>query len=579
VTTLIQIENLHYRPEDLPQDQPDILRGIDLEVEQGAFVALLGENGSGKTTLIRQINGLLQPTAGQIRVDGLNPQDPHQIRALRSRVGLLFQNPADQIVASTVAEDIAFGLENANLATQEIRTRVKAELDAMGLTREANHPPHLLSGGQVQRVALAGILARSPKILLLDEPTSMLDPMAREAFLSQVIELHRQGMTVILITHHMEEAVLADRLVVLQKGKVVATGTPEEIFSQDELLHEIGLEMPESLALSQRLNALGWNLPSPILKPETLLAHLPAYTKQHSSQFTASSPALPSRSQEALIHLEDVCYTYLAGSPLAKPALTGATLQLGSGQVLGLAGTNGSGKSTLLQHINGILRPHQGTVRVGNLQVSDPDTSLKSVVQKVGMVFQSPEAQFFEVYVGDEIAYGPRQFGFQDLRERVRTAMQLVGLDFEGFKDRRLMTLSGGEMRKVALASTLVLDQDILLFDEPTAGMDPNAREDLLALFLKLNRSGKTIVIANHRLDELARVAGEFAFMHAGQVTHAGSRSSLLTNRKAISEAGLTPPLAVRISEILNEKGWPLDGRDTTTPERLIDTLREVSHE
>ena len=211
MTKLIQIESLHYRPEDLPKDQPDILQGISLEVKEGAFIALLGENGSGKTTLIRHINGLLQPTSGSIRIDGLDPQDLRQLRALRSRVGLLFQNPADQIVASTVAEDVAFGLENANLPTGEIQSRVKAELEAMGMAQEASHPPHLLSGGQIQRVALAGILARSPKILLLDEPTSMLDPLARDAFLSQVVELHRQGMTVIFITHHMEEAVLADR--------------------------------------------------------------------------------------------------------------------------------------------------------------------------------------------------------------------------------------------------------------------------------------------------------------------------------------------------------------------------------
>ena len=575
MTKLIQIESLHYRPEDLPKDQPDILQGISLEVKEGAFIALLGENGSGKTTLIRHINGLLQPTSGSIRIDGLDPQDLRQLRALRSRVGLLFQNPADQIVASTVAEDVAFGLENANLPTGEIQSRVKAELEAMGMAQEASHPPHLLSGGQIQRVALAGILARSPKILLLDEPTSMLDPVARDAFLSQVVELHRQGMTVIFITHHMEEAVLADRLVVLRQGKVISTGTPEEIFSKYNQLHEIGLQMPESLSLSQRLNFLSWDLPSPILKPDVLLANLPVFQQEQAKRIPRPDLSVTSQSQ-ALIQLQDVHYTYLAGSPLAKPALTGASLSLDAQHVLGLAGTNGSGKSTLLQHVNGILRPHEGTVRVGDLQVSDPNTSLKTVVRQVGLVFQSPETQFFEVFVGDEIAYGPRQFGLQDLRGRVRNAMALVGLDFETFKDRRLTTLSGGEKRKVALASTLVLDQDILLFDEPTAGMDPNAREDLLALFLKLNQSGKTLIIASHRLDELARVAGDVAFMQAGQVTQNGSRKSLLMDQKAIKGAGLAPPLAGQVTQVLIEKGWPLTGLDTTTPERLITALQEV---
>jgi energy-coupling factor transport system ATP-binding protein len=574
VKNIIQIERLHYRPDDLPEERPDILQGIDLEIEEGALIALLGENGSGKTTLIRHINGLLQPTSGQILIDGLDPRDPHLIQALRSRVGLLFQNPADQIVASTVAEDVAFGLENANLPSLDIQTRVAAELKTMGIAQEADRPPHLLSGGQVQRVALAGILARSPKILLLDEPTSMLDPLAREAFLSQMMDLHRQGMTIILITHHMEEAVLADRLVVLQQGKVAATGTPEEIFTQSELLHEIGLELPESLALSQRLEAFGWNLPAPILTPNDLLVNLPQW--QHSSRAfphpSLSSPG-PSR---PLIQLQDVHYTYLEGSPLARPALNGADLHLDEQHVLGLAGKNGSGKSTLLQHINGILRPHKGTVKVGELMVSDPKTTLKSIVQQVGLVFQSPESQFFEVYVGDEIAYGPRQFGLDDLRERVKIAMGLVGLDFESFKDRRLTTLSGGEKRKVALASTLVLEQNILMFDEPTAGMDPGSREDLLTLFHKLNESGKTLVISSHRLDELARVAGCFAVMKSGRVTHTGARQSLLMDLPALNDAGLAPPLAVQVTQTLIQKGWPLAGRDTTTPERLLQALTEV---
>lgn len=574
MTKLIQIENLHYRPEDLSEDQPDILRGIDLEVEEGALIALLGKNGSGKTTLIRQINGLLQPTAGWLRIDGLDPQDPRQSQALRSRVGLLFQNPADQIVASTVAEDVAFGLENTNLASREIQSRVTEELEAMGMAQEANHPPHLLSGGQIQRVALAGILARSPKILLLDEPTSMLDPLAREAFLSQVIDLHQQGMTIILITHHMEEAVLADQLVVLQQGRVVSTGSPEEIFSQNELLHKIGLEMPESLSLALNLQALGWDLPAPILHPEALLASLPQY--RHPFEGCPKLNHQPAPQSTFLIQLQDVHYTYLAGSPLAKPALTGASLGLGAQHVLGLAGTNGSGKSTLLQHINGILRPNKGSVRVGDLLVSDSNTLLKTIVQQVGLVFQSPESQFFEVYVGDEIAYGPRQFGFDDLRERVRAAMGLVGLDFEAFKDRRLATLSGGEKRKVALASTLVLDQSVLLFDEPTAGMDPDSREDLLALFPQLSHSGKTLAISSHRLDELARVAGDFAFMKSGQTTSTGTRQALLMDMQAMSETGLTPPLAIRVSQALIAKGWPLAGRDTTTPERLIEALKEV---
>lgn len=570
---IIQIEHLYFRPENLPQGQPDILQDIDLAVEEGTFIALLGENGSGKTTLLRHLNGLLLPTSGSILIDGLNPKEPRQLRAIRSRVGLLFQNPADQIVASTVAEDIAFGLENANLPTRDIQAQVNAKLTALDLLQEANRPPHLLSGGQVQRVALAGVLARSPKILLLDEPTSMLDPAAREVFLSQVVKLHEQGLTIILITHHMEEAVLADWLVVLKQGRIAATGSPEEIFTQEKLLRDLNLEMPEALSLSRDLQALGWDLPAPILEPKRLLSNLPDYSHVKSTplpEITKSSHV------ESFIQIEDVHYTYLAGNPLAKEALKGASMGVRSGQILGLAGTNGSGKSTLLQHINGILRPHKGTLRIGDLLVSDPSTSLKTIIQQVGLVFQSPEMQFFEEFTGDEIAYGPRQFGMTDLRERVKSAMALVGLDFERYKDRRLHTLSGGEKRKVALASTLVLDQNILLFDEPTAGMDPGARESLLSLFHNLCETGKTLVISSHRLDELAGLAGDFAFMKAGKVTRQGPRQSLLMDQQALAETGLISPFAVQVSQTLIGKGWPLSGWDTTTSDRLISVLQEV---
>jgi len=221
VTKLIQIQDLHYRPDDLAQDHPDILQGIDLEIEEGALIALLGENGSGKTTLLLHINGLLHATSGTLRVDDLDPCNPRQIRELRSKVGMLFQNPADQIVASTVAEDIAFGLENANLPTPEIQRRVWAQLEYMGLVREATHPPHLLSGGQIQRVALAGILARQPKILLLDEPFSNLDMFAREAINRLLTRLVIDGITVIIVSHAFDD--LPDRpvrVVVMQEGKI-----------------------------------------------------------------------------------------------------------------------------------------------------------------------------------------------------------------------------------------------------------------------------------------------------------------------------------------------------------------------
>jgi len=578
VTALIQIENLHYRPGSVAPGQPDILRGIDLTVEKGDFIAIIGKNGSGKTTLIKHINGLLLPTRGRVLVNDFDTRQVENQRSLHSLVGMVFQNPADQIVASTVEEDVAFGLENLNLPTSEIRVRVDEQLSAAGLIDEAARPPHLLSGGQIQKVALAGVLARKPQVILFDEPTSMLDVQVREAFLQQICQLHHQGMTILYITHHMEEAVFADRVLVMHDGQIALSGSPAHIFNDKSgILYELGLETPEATRFADLFRSIGFTIDKSILTPEELFAQLPPYSEKVDHHPVSRSKSSDKSIPSPLIDLLDVHYTYLAGSPLAKKALTGVELAIHQGQIHGIAGANGSGKSTLLQQINGILRPEQGNIRVGSLTLEDPDTRLLEIIRKVGLVFQSPESQFFEVFVGDEIAYGPKQLGMDDIRQRVQQAMTLVGLDFETFKDRRLETLSGGEKRKVALASTLVLNQEILLFDEPTAGMDPQARNALISLFEKLQLEGKTIIIASHRMEETGKIAEKLSLMQDGQVIGSGFCGEILAATSMIHTAGLDQPLAVKTGQKLVENGWPLNAADMVNPERLFSTLKVLT--
>ena len=572
MNNLIEVSDLTYRPADLPAEQPDILQGINLTIKTGEFLAIVGENGSGKTTLLKQISGLLLPSTGQILINGLDTREEADRNSILALIGMVFQNPADQIVASTVEEDVAFGLENANLPTEIIQKRVAEQLEDAGLESDAARPPHLLSGGQIQRLAMAGVLARSPRILLFDEPTSMLDPLARRSFLQQILQLNQQGMTVVYVTHHMEETVFADQIVVMQAGKIILKGAPDYVFSKKHVLDQARLKPPETLIWAEYFRSLGWEIPKSVILPEDLLSALPEYrgTKLKSSQPTTSS--IPN----SLISLQDVYYTYLAETPLEKPALKGASMEISEKAIHGIAGGNGSGKSTLLQHINGILRPSQGRVRVDNLIVEDERTSLREIIRKVGLVFQSPETQFFETFVGDEIAYGPKQFSMDNLKERVRNAMAQVSLDFEKFKDRRLTTLSGGEKRKVAIASTLILDQDILLFDEPTAGMDPHSRDELIALFRKLNRQGKTIVIASHRLEELAAITETSSVMKSGSVIASAESPALLSDQSLLNSAGLEPPFGAVIVQALIKKGWPLDLRDpviSSNPGKLVEVL------
>ena len=246
-----------------------VFEDLSLQVETGSFVAVLGTNGCGKSTLAKHFNSILLPSGGKVYVCGMDTADEDRLMAVRRAVGMVFQNPDNQIVANVVEEDVAFGPENLGVASPEIRRRVDQALRQVGMYEYREHAPHLLSGGQKQRIAIAGILAMEPKCIVLDEPTAMLDPRGRKDVIDTVKKLNREkGITIVLITHHMEEAAEAQRVVVLHKGKIAADGTPKEVFRQVELLHSIGLAAPETVELCNELNGRGAGLPLDAIRPE-----------------------------------------------------------------------------------------------------------------------------------------------------------------------------------------------------------------------------------------------------------------------------------------------------------------------
>ena len=260
---IISVENLAYTYPGI-DDQPGVVvfEDMNLKIEEGTFVAILGTNGCGKSTLAKHFNSILLPTGGHVYVCGIDTANEERIMQVRRNVGMVFQNPDNQIVANVVEEDVAFGPENLGIASPEIRHRVDKALKQVGMYEYREHAPHLLSGGQKQRIAIAGVIAMEPKCIVLDEPTAMLDPRGRREVVETIGRLNREkGITVVLITHHMDEAAKADRVVVLHKGKVTADGKPEEVFSQVELLHDIGLAAPESVELCWELNKQGFRLP------------------------------------------------------------------------------------------------------------------------------------------------------------------------------------------------------------------------------------------------------------------------------------------------------------------------------
>jgi len=548
---------------------------ISLKIEQGEFVACIGGNGSGKSTFARLANALLFPQSGAVRVNGLDTGQPENRMRIHANVGMVFQFPEDQIVSTSVEEDVAFGPENLALPPDEIHQRVEAALQEVGLWEVRQRPPHMLSAGQVQRLALAGVLAMNPRCIVFDEATTMLDPSGRKTLMAAMRRLHEQGTTIIFITHFMEEAAQADRLIVFQSGKIALDGAPEQVFSDPERLKELGLDLPPAAWIARALHVMMPSIEQDIYILPALLAGLPAYTGHQRVNAGKNSAKASVRFEQALeIDVEGLGYVYMRGTPVEQKALSGVSLRVTPGEAHGLAGMTGSGKSTLMQHINGLLRVQEGRIRVAGFNLGDPRLDRRNVVRQVGLVFQNPEAQFFEYYVGDEISFGPRQLkvgepGNPLLADRVRQAMEKVGLDFQTFKDRPLSGLSGGERRKVALASTLALQPSVLLLDEPTAGLDPHSRRELLARLQEMRASGITILLSSHQMEDIALLAQSITVMHKGQVVLDGPTKEVFSDANRLAEYGLELPAAVQVAQALRELGWPIP-LDVLTVDQLI---------
>ncbi len=274
MSALIRFEKVSF---SYPGDEDESLQDIDLEIEEGSFVAVLGHNGSGKSTLAKHTNAVLTPTEGHVYVGGIDTLDEDRLLDIRRQVGMVFQNPDNQIVSNVVEDDVAFAPENLGVPSAEIRERVDSALKLVGMYEYRKHAPHLLSGGQKQRVAIAGVIAMQPRIIVLDEPTAMLDPQGRREVIATVTKLCREnGMTVLLITHHMEECIGADRLVVMSNGHIVADGSPETVFSQVELMEREGLTVPETTRLMYELNREGFALPLDRLTEQSCAAAIVA---------------------------------------------------------------------------------------------------------------------------------------------------------------------------------------------------------------------------------------------------------------------------------------------------------------
>lgn len=588
------------------------LDGIDLNIEDGEFFCILGGNGSGKSTFAKHLNALLQPDAGTVRINGMDASDPELVYDIRSTAGMVFQNPDDQLVATLVEDDVAFGPENLGVPSAQIAQRVREALKGVGLVGFERHETHALSGGQKQRVALAGVLAMEPRVLILDEASSMLDPRGRKGLMKVCRALHDRGMTIVMITHVMEEAAEADRVAVFRAGRVAMLGAPEEILTRADELAQLNLDMPASCCLGRALRAKGVPVCAQVREADMVAEIAQVYAERSGADVAGRPSASDSRvldhassaadgmvASEPVIEISHLSHSYtlsarerrrwrkrsttvgasgkqaLWGSDPNSPwALRDVSLTVRRGEFLGLAGHTGSGKSTLVQHLNGLIRPQEGSVCALGLDLSSKKGAA-AVKAKVGVVFQYPERQLFAETVAQDVAFGPRNLGLpqDEVVRRVATSLARVGLDLAAIGDKSPFELSGGQQRRVAFAGVLAMEPEVLVLDEPMAGLDPAARRDFLELIDRLHREGLTVVMVSHSMDDLANCCDRIVVMNEGAVFAEGTPAQVFAHANELKDIGLGVPAAQRMALALAKAGVPLRFDGLYTVESLADEL------
>ena len=570
----ITLDNVcfQYKTDDVPLVALD---HASLSIDEGQFVVLLGSNGSGKSTLAKLLNGLLVPTSGKVTVfgDDTAAEEDEVIYRVRSTVGMVFQNPDNQMVASIIEDDIAFGPENLGIPREEMTERVQWALEAVGMWEYRTHTPGKLSGGQKQRVAIAGILAMRPKVLVLDESTAMLDPRGRKEVLSVLHDLNRQGLTVILITHHMDECIGADRAVVLHEGKVVFDDKPPVLFADPSLAPRWGLELPSVARLSLALPSLGLQPLADPCDEEGLLNALLTLPPKHADPTRTFETG-----EEDVVDMAHLGYAYSPKTPYQHTALTDVTMRLQKGQMIAVVGQTGSGKSTLMQHLNGLIKKQSGTLKVLDCDM-DRKPNYKQLRFKVGMVFQYPEYQLFDETVAKDVGFGPRNAKVpkEEIEGLVRDALTNVGLSYDLVKDRSPFELSGGQKRRVALAGVLAMRPEVLILDEPTAGLDPVGKQTILRLVDEWHHSVcPTVLMVSHDMETVARYADRVLVLSDGRLLYDVTPYQLFAKGEELTQLGLEVPLAARISLALNERGWSIPV--ALTVEELLGYLKEVDH-
>ncbi|MEW5925058.1 MAG: energy-coupling factor transporter ATPase [Candidatus Zixiibacteriota bacterium] len=471
------------------------LNSLNLHIERGEKVVIVGSNGSGKTTLALLINGVLRPTSGSIKVVGLDPSIDKDNKELKRKVGLVFQNPDNQLVSTTVEREVAFSLENMNVPHDQMHRRVTRMLEFFGLIDFRNKLTSDLSGGEKQRLALAAVMVAEPDILILDEPGSYLDQTGKR-LLNKAIDLllaEKEDLTVLRITQYNEEAESYNRMIVFRDGQIEYDNTPEYIFRNAVSGGSLGIDIPLKYRIQSR--------------------------SASDSQDDSSPLAITDTVNQSGIIMDSVAFSYESGP--GRRLFDNLNLKLTSGKVYGLVGPSGSGKTTLIQLLAGLIKPDSGKITYDGF---------KPAAGKLAVSFQQPERQFFLETVDREIRFGAENLGFDDIDKIAGQCYSLIGLDKDKYSNRNPFTLSGGEKRKLAFGTILSLKPKFIFFDEPTCGLDQQGIDKFKGLVARLKQNGIGMIIISHFGDIIFDLADEVIALQQGRIESVMTRRDFFLN-------------------------------------------------
>lgn len=577
-------------------EEKKILDDLNIEVEPGDFIAILGHNGSGKSTFAKHLNALLLPDEGNIYIDGEDTKSVEELWKIREKCGMVFQNPDNQIVGVTVEEDVGFGPENLGVKTEKIWDRIKDSLTKVDMYKYRKKSPNHLSGGQKQRVAIASSLAMKPKCIVLDEPTAMLDPQGRKEVMDIIKSLNEnENITVILITHHMNEAIMAKKVVVIDDGKIALQGTPRDVFSNVEQIKKLKLDMPQIMELSYELYKCGKFDRYDILTIDEFVKEIEKISNSQNdkdmadmadkedtedikdtedtedTKDTEDTEDTRNKSIEPILSLRNVSLKYEENTSMEVKALDDISLDIYNDEFIGIIGHTGSGKSSLVQVMNGLIKANGGEITYKGENIQDKSFDKKRLHLDVGLVFQYPESQLFEETVLKDVMFGPLNKGMseEEAKKAAKEALEMLGIG-ENYYNDSPFELSGGEKRRIAIAGVLAMNPEIIILDEPTAGLDPMSRNNLLNSLKRLQTDkAKTIIIVSHNMEDMANYVERLIVMNDGRVVFDDIKKNVFKYVGQLEQIGLDVPEVTKAMNVLKERNYNVSGNALTVKEAL----------